>query len=91
MESVKIKVRNDVGLHARPAAMLVEKVQSFSSEVIVSHNGRSANAKSLLGILGLGVTAGCEIIIIANGKDEKNVIVDLVGLIESNFNQGSTE
>ncbi|EIA23982.1 Putative phosphoryl transfer system HPr Phosphotransferase system, partial [Candidatus Arthromitus sp. SFB-2] len=56
MESIKVKISNNTGLHARPATLLVKKASSFACDVSVEANGKKVNAKSLIGILSLGAT-----------------------------------
>jgi phosphocarrier protein len=82
-----VTVIHPVGLHARPAAVFVQRAQAFSSKVTVSSNNRSANAKSLLGLLTLGVTKGTKILIAAEGTDEKAAIAALVELVNTNFGE----
>jgi phosphocarrier protein len=82
-----VTVIHPVGLHARPAAVFVQTAQAFSSKVTVRSNNRSANAKSLLGLLTLGVTKGTEILIAAEGTDEDAAIAALVDLVNTNFGE----
>ena len=85
MPSLKIVVNNDVGLHARPAALFVKTAQEFSSDITLQYDGREANGKSLLNILTLGVNQGSEITINAQGEDANSALAALQSLIESNF------
>lgn len=79
---------NDVGLHARPAALFVKAASSFSSNIqVISNNNRIANAKSLLDILTLGAVKGAKIEIIADGLDENSAVNTLCGLIENGFGE----
>jgi phosphotransferase system HPr (HPr) family protein len=81
----KLTVTNEVGLHARPASVFVETASCYQSEIqIISSNG-PANAKSILGVLALGVTKGTEISIVADGPDEEEAITELCRLIEEDF------
>lgn len=82
-------VVNQVGLHARPATFFIQKANEFKSSIWVEKEERKVNAKSLLGVLSLGVIKGGEITIIADGKDEIKAVDSLVELITSNF--GDTE
>ena len=85
MLSKKIVVQNQVGLHARPATFFIQKSNEFKSSIWVEKDDRRVNAKSLLGVLSLGITKGMEITIITDGTDEKEAIEALEKLIESNF------
>ena len=83
MESIKVKISNNTGLHARPATLLVKKASSFACDVSVEANGKKVNAKSLIGILSLGATKDTEVTIITSGKDEVEAANDLAKLIET--------
>lgn len=83
MVSKNIQVNNQVGLHARPATFFIQKSSEFKSGIWVEKNDRRVNAKSLLGVLSLGITKGTEIKVIADGPDEKEAIDALVSLIGS--------
>ncbi len=85
MKESSITIRHPVGLHARPAALFVQTAQKFSAKISVTHGAKTANAKSLLGLLGLGVTKDADISIKADGADEEAAVDALVALVESNF------
>lgn len=87
MYSREVTVQNQVGLHARPATFFIQKVNTFTSNIWVEKQERRVNAKSLLGILSLGITKGTTVTIIANGADEKEAVDTLVELINSNFEE----
>lgn len=87
MLSKAIVVQNQVGLHARPATFFIQKSNEFKSSIWVEKDERRVNAKSLLGVLSLGITKGTEITIIADGSDEKDAIDALENLVESNFSE----
>ncbi|MCL2563979.1 MAG: HPr family phosphocarrier protein [Oscillospiraceae bacterium] len=76
---------NQVGLHARPATFFIQKANEFKSSIWVERDERKVNAKSLLGVLSLGIAKGGEITIIADGEDEVEAIAALMQLIETNF------
>ncbi|MDF2686864.1 MAG: Phosphotransferase System HPr (HPr) Family [Clostridia bacterium] len=80
-----VVVTNPVGLHARPATFFIQKANEFKSSIWVERDERRVNAKSLLGILSLGITKGVKIDIIADGVDEEAAIDGLIILLESNF------
>ena len=77
MISKKAIVTNKVGLHARPATFFIQKANEFKSTIWVEMDDRRVNAKSLLGVLSLGVIKDSEITLIANGPDEEAAIAAL--------------
>lgn len=85
MFSKEVLVSNQVGLHARPATFFIQKANEFKSSIWVEKDERRVNAKSLLGVLSLGITRGVNITIIADGSDEEQAVISLVDLISSNF------
>lgn len=80
-----VMVQNHVGLHARPATFFIQKANEFKSTIWVEKEERRVNAKSLLGVLSLGIVGGTNIKIIADGSDEQRAVDALVKLIESGF------
>lgn len=82
-----VLVRNQVGLHARPATFFIQKANEFKSSIWVEKEERRVNAKSLLGVLSLGIVGGTTIRIIADGNDEETAVDALVSLVESGFNE----
>ena len=74
MQSIKVKISNSTGLHARPATLLVKKASSFKSDISIESNGKKVNAKSLIGILSLGATKDTEITVITSGEDEVEAV-----------------
>ena len=87
MFSKEVEVLNQVGLHARPATFFIQKANEFKSSIWVEKDARKVNAKSLLGVLSLGITKGTTIKLIADGADEEEAVVTLVNLIASNFTE----
>lgn len=87
MFSKDVVVQNQVGLHARPATFFIQKANEFKSSIWVEKDERKVNAKSLLGVLSLGITKGTTISIIADGADEQETVTTLVNLIASNFTE----
>lgn len=80
-----VVVQNQVGLHARPATFFIQKANEFKSSIWIEKEERRVNAKSLLGILSLGIVGGTSIRIIADGADEQDAVSSLVDLVESGF------
>lgn len=78
-------VNNQVGLHARPATFFIQKANEFKCSIWVEKDQRRVNAKSLLGVLSLGIVKGTAINLIADGVDEKEAVDALVELISGNF------
>jgi phosphocarrier protein len=87
MISRSVTIRNSVGLHARPATFFVQKANSFKSSIWVEKEDCRVNAKSLLGVLSLGIAKGTEIKLIADGVDESIAIDGLAELIDSEFGE----
>ena len=86
MVSKDVTVQNNVGLHARPATFFVQKANSYKSSVWIEKGDRRVNAKSLLGVLSMGISKGTTITILSDGPDEEEVLKGLIALIESGFN-----
>ena len=85
MVSKNVVVMNQVGLHARPATFFIQKANEYKSSIWVEKEERRVNAKSLLGVLSLGIVKGTEITLIAEGVDEAAAVETLANLVESNF------
>jgi len=85
-----LEITHKLGLHARPAAMFVKKASEFDSKIMVQNvtaESEPVDAKSILGVLTLGVAQGHTITITAEGSDEEESVQSLVGLIETNFGE----
>ena len=80
-----VMVQNQVGLHARPATFFIQKANEFKSSIWIEKEERRVNAKSLLGVLSLGIVKGTSITIIADGSDEEEAVEALTALIASDF------
>jgi phosphocarrier protein HPr len=87
MQEISIVVRNKVGLHARPAALFVQIATAHQSKINVIKGDKTGNAKSILGILALGVNQDDRITIQADGADEGEALEKLAKLIEDNFGE----
>ncbi len=81
----EVVVQNQVGLHARPATFFIQKANEFKSSIWVEKDERRVNAKSLLGVLSLGIVGNTEIKIIVDGVDEQEALAALIKLVESGF------
>jgi len=80
-------VRNQPGIHARPAALFVKKAAQYRSEVFVSHGDLTVNGKSIMGVMMLAAEEGAEIRIAATGPDEEAAVEALVHLVDSKFGE----
>ena len=87
MLNATVKVTNPVGLHARPATFFIQKANSYKASIWIEKDDRKVNAKSLLGVLSLGIAKGMTIKLSAEGNDEDAAIDGLVSLINSGFNE----
>ncbi len=85
MTSREITIQNSVGLHARPATFFIQKANSYKSSIWVEKDDRRINAKSLLGVLSLGIVKGMTITLTADGTDEAEALDGLTELIDSGF------
>ncbi len=85
-----VMVENQVGLHARPATFFIQKANEFKASIWIEKEERRVNAKSLLGILSLGIVGGTSIKIIADGSDEQVAVEALVDLVTSGFSEDRT-
>ena len=87
MVSKEVVINNQVGLHARPATFFIQKANEFKCSIWVEKEERRVNAKSLLGVLSLGIVKGTTINIIADGADEDEAIETLAALVASDFSE----
>ena len=83
MYTREITVKNEVGLHARPATYFIQTANEFKSGIWVEKEERRVNAKSLLGVLSLGIMKDTTVTLIADGGDEKEAVDALADLIEN--------
>lgn len=82
-----VTINNQVGLHARPATFFIQKANEFKSSIWVEREERRVNAKSLLGVLSLGIVKGTTVSLIADGADEQEAVDALVELVSSDFGE----
>ena len=85
MISRNVNIQNSVGLHARPATFFIQKANSYKSSIWVENEERRVNAKSLLGVLSMGIVKGMTVTLIADGPDEADALAGLADLIDSGF------
>ena len=85
MISREVLISNNIGLLARPATFFIQKANSFKCSVWVEKEERRVNAKSLLGVLSLGIVKGMTITVIADGPDENEAVDGLIELVNTGF------
>ncbi|WP_099320757.1 MULTISPECIES: HPr family phosphocarrier protein [unclassified Anaerococcus] len=83
MAERKVIVENETGLHARPAASLVQFVKNYSGEVKIIKDGKEANAKSIFNVMSLGIAKGAEIELVIDGEDDEKFADQLVDFIKN--------
>jgi len=82
-------IKNKTGLHARPAAILVQNANKFESDIFLEKDGDKVNAKSIMGVMMLAAAEGSKIKIIAEGNDEKEAVETISNLLESNIDEAN--
>ncbi len=87
MKTCEVVITNASGLHARPATFFIQKANCYKSTILVEKDDRKVNAKSLLGVLSLGIAKGMTVTLIAEGQDEEAALSGLVSLVNSGFNE----
>ena len=87
MISREVTITNTIGLHARPATFFIQKANSFKSSIWVEKEDRKVNAKSLLGVLSLGIAQGMSIKLLAEGSDEDEALDALEELVNTGFRE----
>ena len=85
MTTRDVTITNNIGLHARPATFFIQKANSYKSLVWIEKEDRKINAKSLLGVLSLGIAQGMTVTLIADGADEKEAVNGLFDLVNTGF------
>jgi len=87
MFRAQIQLLNETGLHARPASLFVAAAKKYQSDIAVLKDGEKYDAKSILNVLSMGACKGESLLISAIGIDEKEAVLELIGLIEDNFGE----
>ena len=82
-----VLVQNQVGLHARPATFFIQKANEFKYSIWVEKDDRKVNAKSLLGVLSLGIAKGMTVTLYADGQNEDAALEGLASLVGSGFSE----
>lgn len=89
MIEMKTTIVNEMGLHARPAALLVKLASKYQSDIWLVSGSAEVNGKSIMGVLTLAAECGSEIMVKADGSDAEEAVRSIVGLIESGFGEAS--
>lgn len=85
MKSFNYTITDPVGIHARPAGLLVKEVKNYASLVTVSKDGKSVDAKKLMMLMGLGVKCGDEVTVEVTGEDEESAVAALEEFFKANL------
>ncbi len=85
MVKENVTITNNIGLHARPATFFIQKANSYRSSIWIEKDDRKVNAKSLLGVLSMGIAKGMTVTLIAEGADEADAVQGLVTLVQTGF------
>jgi phosphotransferase system HPr (HPr) family protein len=81
----ELRINNPSGLKSRPAALFVQVAGKYESQILIESDNKKVNAKSIMGVLSLGIKAGDSIFIIVNGVDEKEALEALEEMLEANM------
>jgi phosphocarrier protein HPr len=89
--TAQLKIQNRLGLHARPAAMLVQTTNKFKSEILIKKNDMEVNAKSILGIMMLAAECGSSLVLTVSGEDAEQALRAVIELFERKFDEKEEE
>ena len=87
MVSQKVKIINPTGLHLRPAGNLCKEAMKYNSKITFEYSGNTANAKSVLSVLGACIKSGDEIEFVCTGEDEEEALKGVVAAVESGLGE----
>ncbi len=85
MKKFEYTIKDELGIHARPAGLLVKLVKNYESSVLIASKGASADARKLMSVMGLGITNGAQVTITAEGTDEETVITEIEKFFTENL------
>lgn len=85
MRTFNYEIKDEIGIHARPAGLLAKEAKKFNSKVILNVNGKSAEATKLMAIMSLGVKHGQTVEITVEGEDEESAYEDIKAFFEQNL------
>lgn len=85
MKTFTYTIKDDLGIHARPAGLLVKTAKNFNSEITIAKDGKSVNALKLMALMGLGVKCGYTITVTVSGEDEESAASAMEEFFKSNL------
>lgn len=85
MKEFNYTIKDEVGIHARPAGMLVKEAKKYESKITVSGNGKNADATKLMAVMGLGVKNGQTVKVTVEGADEDTAVEEIKAFFETNL------
>lgn len=85
MKEFSYVIKDEIGIHARPAGMLAKEAKNFSSKITIEANGKSADVTRLMAVMGLGVKQGTEVLIKVEGEDEDVAIAGIEEFMKANL------
>ena len=85
MQKFRYVITDEIGIHARPAGLLVKEAKGFDSKITLEANGKSADATRLMSVMGMGVKQGTEVVIKAEGPDEKAAAAKMEEFMKANL------
>ncbi len=85
MQSFRYVIKDEVGIHARPAGLLVKEAKKYQSDIVVVNGEKKAEAKKLMALMGLGVKCGDEVVVEISGEDEDTVCTEIKAFFENNL------
>ena len=87
MVSREVVIKNRAGIHARPAAMIVQKANEFNSQIYLEKENDRINSKSIMGIITLGASYNTTLLVVAEGEDEQEAVDAIASLFENRFEE----
>lgn len=85
MKTFQYVITDEVGIHARPAGLLVKEAKAVQSKVMIEANGKSADCTKLMAVMGMGIKKGCEVTIHVEGADEEEAVIKIQQFFEANL------
>ncbi len=85
MKEFSYVIKDEIGIHARPAGLLAKEAKAFSSKITIEANGKSADVTRLMAVMGLGVKNGAQVVVKAEGDDEDAAIAKMQEFMEANL------
>lgn len=85
MKNFSYVIKDEVGIHARPAGILVKEAKKYQSKIVVAKGGKKAEATKLMALMGLGVKCGDEVIVEVSGEDEDTASREIKAFFENNL------